>query len=110
MGGRADVAKGSVVAAEFSGDDGKTVCPLHLWKDGGLVCMSFSGLLKRPGLEEEAARRRHYDEFNGSVGPLTSSNLQGFPAFKVAALADAEKRAALTPLAKAFIASAVRQT
>jgi hypothetical protein len=109
LGGKPEVSKmqGSIVAT-FMALNGRPIYPLHLWKDGGLVSLSFSWLYKRPGLENEAERRRHYDAFNAIVGPLSTSNLEGFPAFKVGLLADAKVLDNLTPIARAFIDAAMK--
>jgi hypothetical protein len=107
LGGAAEVAKlqGSIVGI-FEGDDGKAIFPLHLWKDGAVVSLSFRYLQSRPGLADEQERRRHYDAFREVVGPLSTAHLWGSPGFKVAILADPAKRAALIPIAKAFIEAA----
>ena len=71
LGGEVVVGKrqGSLQSV-FQTPTGKAVYPLHLWASGAQVSPSFSYLLKRPGLAEEAARRRIYDLFVQAVGKL----------------------------------------
>lgn len=80
--------QGSIYGA-FAGNDGKNFYPLHLWADGALVSLTFRWMHQRPGLRDEAVRQRLLDEMVAIVGPTTTTNLQGFPGFKVALLADA---------------------
>jgi hypothetical protein len=81
-----------------------------MWHDGAraaYVELQFETLRKRPGLADKDVRRRHHAAFN-SVVPLSNVNLDGRPNFKVALLADPNVRAALTPVALQYIASAVQ--
>jgi hypothetical protein len=89
LGGEADVpsTQGSIYAG-FKGNNGKAFYPLHLWADGAIVSFSLQYLYKRPGMQEENVRRQLVNELTEVVGPLTTMNLQGFPSFKVAVLAD----------------------
>ncbi|HEX8387388.1 MAG TPA: hypothetical protein VF636_00100, partial [Sphingomonas sp.] len=87
-GGVADVASrhGSIYA-EFTGASGRAFYPFHLWKDGLLVSLSLRWLKNRPALQDAAARKRWYDQLEEIVGPLSTSNLTGFPSFKLELLA-----------------------
>ncbi len=89
LGGDADIpsTQGSVYAG-FTGNDGKTFYPLHLWGDSGSVSFSLRYLSKRSAVKEEAVRRQLLNELVEIVGPLSTMNLQGFPSFKIARLAD----------------------
>jgi hypothetical protein len=50
--------------------------------------IAFAHLRKRPGLIHDADCRAAYDRFVSAVGPLTTDNLNGYPAFKVSRLAE----------------------
>jgi hypothetical protein len=109
LGGRPDMPKtqGSI-AAQFIGEDGRPVYPIHLWEQGGMVSLSFRYLLRRPGLAEEVVRRRHYEAFKDVLGGLSTSSLTGSPGFSVERLSDASLLAALTSVAQAFVDAARR--
>ena len=104
LGGEPEVAKmqGSIVGT-FTGEDGKPFYPLHLWWEGGNVSLSFGYLTRRPGLADESDRRRFYDDVVEVVGPLSTTNLTGFPGFKVALLADGKLRETIVPVLSNFI-------
>lgn len=89
-GGIADVARthGSIFGA-FTGYDGMTFHPLRLWNDGS-VSFELRYLFNRPSLSNKEIRQELYDELTKAVGPLSTSNLEGAPAFKVSILADTE--------------------
>jgi hypothetical protein len=109
LGGQAVVAEplqGSI-RAKFVDADGTAVYPLHLWSQGAQVELSFRYLQKRPGLADEAVRQSHYDAFAAVLGPLSTTSLKGGPGFKAATVAEPAKVAALTPAARAFVASAL---
>jgi hypothetical protein len=88
-GGEAEVASqhGSIYAG-FVGAGGRKFFPFHLWVDGRLVSLSLRWLKNRPALAHVAARQQWYDRLVEIVGPLSTSNLSGFPGFKVELLAD----------------------
>jgi len=88
LGGNADIParQGSIYAA-FTGADGKPYYPLHLWGNG-TVSFTLRYLYHRPSLEDEGVRQRLLDDLTKAVGPLTTSNLKGYPSFKVELLAD----------------------
>ena len=92
----------------FRTTEGKPVYPLHLWTgSGGFVSPSFKYLTKRPKLTEESSRQAFYDDFVGAVGPLTTTNLAGFPSFRVAVLDMQEVRTAFAAVALRFVTAAV---
>jgi hypothetical protein len=85
--------QGSIVAV-FKGTDGKAFYPLHLW--GGnerAISLSFRWLKSRPALASEEARARMMADLVAIVGPLTTTNIAGFPSFKPERLADRERAA-----------------
>ncbi|MEY9722169.1 hypothetical protein ABIA22_004723 [Sinorhizobium fredii] len=89
LGGEADVpSRQGSISARFKGNDGMAFSPLNLWAYNESVSFSLGYLSKRPALQEENARRQLLDELAENVGPLSTTNLQGFPAFKVALLAE----------------------
>lgn len=89
LGGKADIpsTQGSIYAM-FKGNDGKAFYPLHLWAYNASVSFSLQYLYKRSGMQEESVRSQLLSELAEIVGPLSTMNLKGFPAFKVALLAD----------------------
>lgn len=89
LGGEANVAsrQGSIYAG-FKGADGKTFYPLHLWAEGSLVSFTLRFLYQRPSLQQEEVRQRLLDDLTKIVGPLTTTNLKGYPSFKIALLAN----------------------
>ena len=95
--------QGSIYGS-FTLRSGGSVCPMHLAQDAH-VSLSFKYLTRRPGLADEAVRRRIYEEFVAVVGPLRTSNLSGFPSFKIAAFnnprINAELRSAVLRLIEA---------
>lgn len=91
----------------FRTAEGRSVYPLHLWAGGGgFVSPSFKYLTKRPKLTEESSRRAFYDDFVEAVGPLTTTNLAGFPSFRVALLDAQEVRTAFAAVALRFARAA----
>lgn len=89
VGGEAGVpsTQGSIYAG-FTGNDGKAFYPLHLFKDGGVISFSLRYLHKRPALRDENVRMQLLNRLAEIVGPLSTTNLQGYPSFKVGLLAD----------------------
>ncbi|SLN13251.1 hypothetical protein [Oceanibacterium hippocampi] len=89
LGGEAGVAsrQGSIFAA-FRPTSGKTFYPLHLWAEGRQVSLTFRWLYQRPAFQDETTRQGLLDGLVGIVGSMTTSNLKGYPAFKVELLAD----------------------
>lgn len=92
LGGNAEVAtqQGSIVAT-FAGANGKAVYPLHLWANNATVSLSYRWLKLAPAMHEETVRQHWFDELKNIVGDLSTSNLTGFPAFKIGILSDPEK-------------------
>lgn len=113
LGGITSIAQPShgSIRADFPDADGELVCAFRMmWHDGAhaaYVELQFETLMKRRGLQDRSARGQHHASFN-SVVPLSNANLEGRPNFKVALLADPNVRAALTPVALHFVASAVQ--
>jgi hypothetical protein len=88
LGGQIEVARtqGSIYGA-FRSKNGTPYYPLHL-HNNGQVTLSLAYLLKRPSLVEESARSSIYEVFRKAVGPLSTSNLQGYPGILVARLSE----------------------
>lgn len=88
LGGLAEVAKqqGSIFAS-FEGASGRPVYPFHLWADGQ-VSLSLRWLKNRPVMQEASVREEWMRRLEAIVGPLSTSNLSGFPAFRVELLAE----------------------
>lgn len=110
LGGYCDVpsTQGSIYA-KFLGDDGRPVYPMHLWKDSGLASISFKWICARPGLVDEDVRKQVYEAFVAVVGPLTTTNLKGFPGFRVALLADSGLAERLVPVVTRLVELAKRK-
>ena len=71
------------IAGAFRTLSGRKIFPLHLWGDTGQVSPTFKYLTQRPRLAADGDRQKHYDAFVAAVGPLSTKNLSGFPAFNV---------------------------
>ena len=88
LGGRAEVASrhGSIYAG-FTGSSGRTFYPFHFWVDGRFISLSLRWLKNRPAMAETSVRQEWYDRLAAIVGPLSTTNLSGFPSFKADLLA-----------------------
>ena len=80
--------QGSVFAV-ITGHDGRPVYPMHLNRNG-TIAVSFSWVYGRPGVADEAVRQQFLDRYSEAVGPLSTSNIRGYPAFPMSRLQDAE--------------------
>jgi hypothetical protein len=89
VGGEADMAtrQGSIYA-EFSVTKGRPFYPLHLWSEGRLVSLSLRWLQSRPAMASAEVRKEWLDRLVAIVGPTSTTNLTGFPSFRVELLAD----------------------
>jgi len=98
-----DVAstQGSIYA-RIHGKNGKTSYPFLLVR-GGAGQVGFGWLGGSPALEAETERKRFYDKFASAVGPLTTKNLQGYPAFALERLTDPSRLEAFRAVAREFI-------
>ncbi|WP_140986935.1 hypothetical protein [Asticcacaulis tiandongensis] len=76
--------------ASLSDESGTTFSPVHLWASGAQVSFSLRNLHQLAAFTDEATRRRLYDDLTAIVGQLSSTNLQGYPAFPVSQLANDE--------------------
>ena len=61
----------------------------------GVIQLCLIYLAARPVFAPEAVRQSLYDELDAIVGPLTTTNLTGFPAFDARKLIDVAKRDAI---------------
>lgn len=96
LGGTADVASsGGSIYAAFRGQSGRLVFPFHLWADSRTVSLSLRWLQYRPVMKDASIRREWYDRLRSIVGPLTTTNLGGFPSFSVELLTKPEIAAAV---------------
>lgn len=95
-GGHAEVtrAQGSMITVfDLPGD---TIYPMTLSYHGkGSVQLCLSYLSSRPAFASEAVRKDVYDRLSSVVGPLTTTTLNGFPAFPVLKLNDPSVQAGL---------------
>ncbi len=108
LGGDVVVGGGQAsLQAKFRTRPGQTVGLLSLWSAGAKIELPFGYIKNRPGLVEEKMRQKIYDLFMRAVGNLSTNNLQGFPAFAVAALAQVERRDAVMEAARALVNAAV---
>lgn len=88
LGGAVELgAKQGSIYGRFTGTDGKPFYPFHLWR-AGTLSLSLLWLQARPALREEAARKQLLESLVEVVGAMSTTNLTGFPAFKVAILAN----------------------
>lgn len=89
LGGEADVAtrRGSIYA-QFTGTTGRPFYPFHLWSEGRFVSLSFRWLQSRPAMASAEVRQEWLDRLVAIVGPTSTTNLAGFPSFRVDLLAD----------------------
>jgi hypothetical protein len=83
LGGSTAVAstQGSIVGKVRS-RDGKNRYPAFMHRPGH-VSIPFGWTHHLPGLEDVEVRQEFLDRFNAAIGPLTTSNLKGFPSFQV---------------------------
>jgi len=85
----------SSLGAFYSAAHGQRATLLHLWAFRcPSVSFSLAGLDKLPGLAAEPVRADLYDRLAAIVGPLSTKNLNGYPAFPVARLAERPDAAA----------------
>lgn len=98
LGGYTNVARqqGSIFAM-FDRADGGVAFAFQLWKNS-VVSISFRWLANCPQLADEQVRRSFYVRFVEAVGPLTSDNVNGFPAFPAKFLADEDVVTRIEPL------------
>jgi hypothetical protein len=100
-GGYSEVSssQGSIVAVFDLPSD--TLYPMALTKYGkGLVQLSLNYIASRPAFESESVRKDLYDHLVAVVGPLTTSKLNGFPAFPVIKLNDSAVQVGVANLLK----------
>lgn len=94
LGGEADVASSNgSIYAQFRAANGRAFYPFHLWKDGALVSLSLRWLKNRTAMKDASTRKEWLDRLQSLVGPLSTENLAGFPAFCVTLLADSNTAA-----------------
>lgn len=100
-----DVAstQGSIYA-RIHGKDGKKSYPFFLVR-GGAGQVGFGWLGGSRVFDDQHVRKRFYDRFNDAIGPLTTSNLQGFPAFALDRLTDPARLEAFREVAREFVAA-----
>lgn len=108
--GEVEVAKqqGSLIGV-FLTPSGRAIYPLHLWKDKASISPSFAYVYKRPGLTDQACRQRIYDLFVRAAGKLSTANLQGYPNFSAAILAQENVRTAVLEAARVFVSAALAE-
>lgn len=96
-GGHAEVARqqGSMVAVFDL--PGVTIYPVSL-VENGKATLNLAYLRSRQPFDDEKRRQDLYDRFARLVGPLSTSNLAGYPAFDPARLRDTEVRNGVTEL------------
>ena len=90
--------------SRISGKGGRNSYPFFLTR-GGAGQIGFGWLGGSPALEDEAERKGFYDRFNTAVGPLSTSNLKGYPAFKLDLLTDPKRLEAFRDVARDFVAA-----
>jgi hypothetical protein len=95
------------IFAVFGGDDGKLVFPLYLSKHGAVVSPSFVSLMGQPHLFEESARRQTYEAFVTVIGPPSTANLKGFPAFKAPTFVGSDLNSALAAAIRRLVNEAI---
>lgn len=107
LGGYASVArqKGSIFAS-FDRADGGVASAFQLWKNG-VISISFKWLANCGQLAHEDVRRSFYVRFSESVGPMSSENINGFPAFPAKLLVNSEVVVSVEPLMRELIEKAV---
>ena len=98
-----DVAstQGSIYA-RLPRKNGKSTYPFFLVR-GGAGQIGFGWLGGSPALEGDTERKRFYDKFSEAVGPLTTTNLHGFPAFALDRLTDPRRLEVFRTVAREFV-------
>jgi hypothetical protein len=110
-----------LVAAVGSLVDGVVVAQQHGWLDfqvgnpqkrashvfyalsAGILQIGFGSLGAAASKFDDALRERFYARFNEAIGPLSTKNLRGAPAFPLDRLADPAKREAFLAIARDFV-------
>ena len=96
-GGVAAVAKlqGSIVAVFDLGKD--TIYPMSLGENGS-ISLNLGWVHRRAPYTDETERQALYDRLTVLVGPLSTSNVSGFPGFAAALMLQPEVGAGITKL------------
>ena len=107
LGGYARVARqhGSIFAM-FDRAGGGVAFAFQLWKNG-VVSVSFRWLANCRQLADEEVRRSFYVRFVETVGPMSSENINGFPAFPARLLIDRQVIGRIEPLMRALVEKAI---
>lgn len=95
------------IAAYVEDYQGKKRYPLHVGRSGrGTI--SFNWVYTCPGVASEATRQKFWNRFNEAVGPLSGSNLKGYPAFPAKLLNDHAKAKAFEQVARDWLKAVCR--
>jgi hypothetical protein len=107
-GGHAEVARqhGSVVGVFDL--PGVTIYPVSL-VENGKATLNLAYIRTRPPFDDEARRKDIYDRFAQLVGPLSTINLAGYPAFDPARLHEAGVREGIIALLAEIAQEVARQ-
>ena len=92
------------IFSRIAGVDGKNSYPFSLTK-AGAVAIGFGTLGGSPAMASESERRRFFDKFAATAGPLRGTNLNGYPSFPLEKLNDANCVTAFEGVAKEFVAA-----
>lgn len=92
------------IYSRINGKGGRSSYPFFLTR-GGAGQIGLGWLGGSPALDDEAERKHYYDRFNAAVGPLSTSNLKGFPAFALELLTDPKRLDAFRDVARDFVAA-----
>lgn len=102
-GGEVDVAstQGSIYL-KLEAASGKFVYPLFLLKKG-TAQIGFGWVAQASALVSDEARRAFFQRFEKAIGPLSSSNIKGYPSFPLERLSDPTRLAAFREVLGDFI-------
>ncbi len=73
----------------FKSADGRKFYPFHFWPAKvPTISLSLTYLANHPAFADERVRQTLYNEAVAAIGPLSSKNIKGFPAFEATRLLD----------------------
>ena len=99
-----DQARRLLTLSHLTAPNGRSCYPFFILKNG-TVQVAFGYVIGAPALATEEARRRFYDRFTETVGPLSTPKIDGFPSFPLERLADPQGMEAFRHVASDFIAA-----
>ena len=95
------------IGASWQTDTGDQAYPFFLQRNG-TISIGFGWVKSRNALSSDESRQAYYDKFAEIVGPLSTMNAGGLPAFPATRLLNEETARSFEALAREFVADACR--